>query len=310
VKLLTVMPAIAIAAGLAAGCSRSSDPVAPAAAAGPLRVAAVNAPLAYFAERIGGDHVEVVFPVPADVDPAFWSPDADAVSDYQQADVILLNGAGYAQWTERTTLPVSRVVDTSATFADRLIEIEGSVVHAHGPAGEHSHGAIAFTTWLDPELALAHAVAVRDALTSRRPDSERAFTEGFDALAGDLGALDGDLAVAFGPLVQRPLLGSHPVYQYLAARYGLDIRSVHFEPGEVPDDRAWRELEAILEDHPARLMLWEGDPHLETAERLEALGVEVIVFDPCGNRPEEGDWLGAMRRNVNRVKAASTAAGG
>jgi len=35
----------------------------------------VNYPLAYFTERIGGEHVKVVFPVPPDMDPAFWKPD-------------------------------------------------------------------------------------------------------------------------------------------------------------------------------------------------------------------------------------------
>ncbi|MEA3275247.1 MAG: hypothetical protein U9Q81_08160, partial [Pseudomonadota bacterium] len=32
----------------------------------------VNYPLQYFAERIAGEHAQVVFPAPADVDPAFW----------------------------------------------------------------------------------------------------------------------------------------------------------------------------------------------------------------------------------------------
>ena len=38
------------------------------------QVAVVNYPLRYFAERIGGDVIEVGFPVPLDVDPAFWCP--------------------------------------------------------------------------------------------------------------------------------------------------------------------------------------------------------------------------------------------
>ncbi|RLA05886.1 MAG: zinc ABC transporter substrate-binding protein, partial [Gammaproteobacteria bacterium] len=63
----------------------------------------VNYPLAYFAERIGGEQVEVGFPVPADVDPAFWSPAADAVAAYQAADVIILNGATYAKWVPKVT---------------------------------------------------------------------------------------------------------------------------------------------------------------------------------------------------------------
>ena len=89
----------------------------PALAADPLTVYAVNYPLAYFAERIGGEQVEVVFPAPADVDPAYWAPAPEVIADYQKADLILLNGADYAHWVGRTTLPASKMVNTSASLA-------------------------------------------------------------------------------------------------------------------------------------------------------------------------------------------------
>ncbi len=123
----------------------------------------VNYPLAYMAERIGGDLVRVQFPAPRDVDPAFWSPGPETVTAYQTADLILLNGAGYASWTDRVSLPGSRLVATSASVADRYVVEEDAVTHSHGPAGEHAHGAIAFTTWLDPTIAVEQARAVRDA---------------------------------------------------------------------------------------------------------------------------------------------------
>ncbi len=56
----------------------------------------VNYPLYYFASRIAGDAAEVVFPVPEDVDPAFWMPGTEEIAAFQKADLILLNGAGYA----------------------------------------------------------------------------------------------------------------------------------------------------------------------------------------------------------------------
>ncbi len=86
-----------------------------------LTVYAVNYPLQYFAERIGGNLVQVVFPAPEDVDPAFWKPDVATILAYQQADLILLNGAAYAAWVQVVSLPLSKLVNTSAAFADQYI---------------------------------------------------------------------------------------------------------------------------------------------------------------------------------------------
>ncbi len=267
-----------------------------------LVVYTVNYPLQYFAERIGGDHVDVVFPAPADGDPAFWSPDIAAVAAFQGADLILLNGANYAKWVDKVTLPTSKMISTSESFRDDYIIVEGVVTHSHGPGGEHSHGEAAFTTWLDPALAIAQAGAVHEAMTSARPERAAAFQQGLDALEADLNALNESLRGLVEGKNETPLLGSHPVYQYLARAYELDLVSVHFELDEVPEPEGWRELQHLLEDHPARWMLWEGDPLAETADKLRELGVESVVFDPCGNRPAAGDYLSIMQSNVANME--------
>ena len=66
-----------------------------------LQIYVVNYPLQYFAQRIGGDQARVEFPVPSGLDPAFFSPSPEIVSAYQGADLLLLNGADYAEWVSR-----------------------------------------------------------------------------------------------------------------------------------------------------------------------------------------------------------------
>jgi zinc transport system substrate-binding protein len=268
----------------------------------------VNHPLAYFSQRIGGAHVEVHFPAPAGVDPAHWSPDAETVAAYQRADLILLNGAGYAGWAARVSLPTRVLVDTSARFAQQLIPLEEGVTHQHGPLGEHSHRGHAFSVWLDPSLALEQATRVAHAFAGARPQWRDAFDAGLDALAADLRALEARLGAAARELDGAPVLFSHPVYQYLERRFRLNGRSLHWEPHEPPSERNWRELGAILESHPARLLLWEDEPLPATARRLDALGIRSVVFAPCGNAPAQGDWLSVMLDNAARLERA--AAGG
>ncbi len=309
-KTKQVMPAI-LAAAVAASCGGGSDR-APEGRSGagpvdgdapPLSVYVVNFPLASFAERIGGSKVSVTFPAPAEGDPAHWSPDADTVVAYQGADLILLNGADYAKWVGQASLPAAKLVDTGVTYEDRLIPLEEEVTHTHGPGGEHAHAGVAFTTWLDPTLAVEQARAIAGAFEKARPTATTDFQEGLALLEADLGALDTRLEAVAEAFGDRPVVFSHPVYQYLERRYGLNGRSVHWEPDVEPSAREWGRFEALLEEHPARWMVWEGEPLAPVRARLEELGVTSIVFDPCGNAPESGDFVSAMGANVERLEA-------
>ena len=273
-----------------------------AAAEDRLRIATVNYPLAYFAERIAGDRATVTFAAPADEDPAFWQPSVDALLAYHDADIIALNGAGYAKWLATAALPRGRLLDTGAAYADRLITLKGAT-HSHGPAGEHSHAGTAFTTWLDFDQAAAQARAIADRLARLRPGEAKLFEDRLQGLIADLKALDNRLRKVVGT-APPPLLASHPVYDYLARRYGLEIHAVLFEPDSHPDKEQWAELTALKDRHGARFMLWEDAPLDRTRRALEDQGIAVIVFQPLGNQPEDGDFLTAMNANIDRLGTA------
>lgn len=300
-------------AGLACAKTQETPPDAGPAALGPearLSIYVVNYPLQYFAERIGGERVEVSFPAPAEGDPAYWSPDPETIAAYQRADLILLNGAGYAGWVELAALPRAKLVDTSATFRDRLIALESGPVHSHGPEGEHSHKGYAFTTWLDPTLAIEQARAVAAALSRARPRQADQFRMALAELESDLGELDRRLAAIAESVAGQPLLFSHPVFQYLVRRHRLDARSVHWEPDRVPDEEMWRQLEEMLAARPAGWMIWEDVPAAATVSRLDELGVGSLVYRPCANVPPEGDLLAAARNDLDSLEDTLSAAAG
>ncbi len=261
----------------------------------------VNYPLQYFAQRIAGDLADVVLPVPPEVDPAFWQPDAKAIGAFQRADLILLNGAGYAKWLGKVSLPRRKLVDTSAGFSDRYLMAQGGTTHSHGLEGEHSHAGTAFTTWLDFSQAVEQARAVRDALSRLMPQQEKTFAAHYLALERDLLDLDARLLAAVTRAPGKALLASHPVYQYLARRYSLKLKSVMWEPDAVPPETEWHAIAEQLQSHPADWMLWEAAPVPETDRRLQELGIQITVFNPCGNRPESSDFLSVMSANVDNL---------
>jgi putative ABC transport system permease protein len=267
------------------------------------RVAVVNYPLQYFTKRIGGDHVEVFFPIPRAEDPAFWKPQDQDIEEYQRADLILLNGAEYEKWLPAAVLPLTKQVVTSQAFADRYLNNGEVVTHSHGPQGMHSHGLIDFNTWMDPKQAALQAHSIHDELARLIPTATKDFDAGLQALQKDLAEIDVALEQASAALGNSPLLGSHPVYQYAARRYGWNLKSVHWEPDELPSEEEWQKFEKLHRDHPGRIMIWEQDPLLTVAERLRKMGIEPIAFDTCASAPKQGDYVTAMKANAARLAA-------
>ena len=300
------MGACLVLAAVAAGCGDGGP--APASSTPP-RIYTTFFPTTYFVQRIAGEHAEIVCPLPADADPIFWMPDAAALQAYQQADLIVINGAGFEKWIAKVSLPPSKVVDTAAVFEKQFITYEQAVTHSHGP-GEHSHEGLDGHTWLDPQLAKIQADQVRSVLARLLPDQAQDFRANFTMLAADLDELHALLVELSAALGDRPLLTSHPAYNYLVKRYDWNVVNFSLDPEAVPDDETAAEIKAALKDKPARLLLWEAEPAKDVADWFDKeLGLAGVVFSPCetlGAAEAAGgsDYVEAMQANVQRLRAA------
>lgn len=241
------------------------------------RIVTVNYPLQYIAEQLLGDAAEVVMPVPADVDPSFWRPSISDISDIQSADLILLNGAGFATWVDRVSLPRSKIVNTCAAIEDQFIVTE-SITHSHGEGDEHSHEGLASYTWLDPSIAIAQAEAVAAAITARDLAPAAEVESRLVALRSEFEALDMQAKSALAGLTDVPMIATHPRYQYFARRYDLSIAALEWEAGAMPTDAEIADLQAKIGETGARVLIWEAEPPAAAFEITAALGLQNVVF--------------------------------
>ena len=256
-----------------------------------------NYPLYFFTHEIAGESIDVRFPE-IDGDPAMWAPSGAEAGQLQGADLLILNGAGYESWLAFTTLPAGHSLDTTAQLQDNLLAIENETKHQHGPAGEHSHPGTAFTTWLDPQLAIEQARAIMQGLSRLAPEQSEIFRTNFENLEQRLEQLDRSFAQAFAELGGRPVLFSHPVYQYLQHRYKINARSTHWEADIEPGTKDWIDFGKLLRDHPAKVMIWEESPIEPTRNNLLQRGLDIVVFRPAGNQLTGGDYFTVMEQNL------------
>ena len=311
----TIVPAILLllSAALLSACSReeTSSPTPENGAqktpapGGPLTVYTTFYPTAFFTTRIGGVHVKVVNPVPPDADPIFWVPPREVIRDYQEkADLIVLNGGGYARWVQRVLLPEDKVVNAGAELEGDLIVIKNAIVHSHGPAGKHSHEGIDPHLWMDPLNAQAQCRAIAAALSKKDPEHKTVFEKNLKELLARLDQLDGALRALSKNYDGRPILASHPAYNYLARRYGWKVSNFGLDPETVPDEEtAGKIKKAVAKENPHPCMLWESEPSEEVRRFFEEkLGLDSLVFSPCETPPGEGkDYFSVMEQNVKHL---------
>lgn len=288
-----------------AGCHSKNEPSSSSGGKSPDGKPVVfvsNYPLLWMTRAIAGDKVDILAPWAGLGDPAYWEPEPRDVSAMQESSLILLNGATYEQWRSGISLPESRVVLTAQGFKDRWIEVEDAVVHSHGPDGDHSHAGTAFTTWLDLNLARQQMKAVHEALLKLVPDAEDNFTPAWQDSDARLAALEQKLKELSPKLKSTSLLGSHPVYQYLARAGDLTLRELHWEPDSDPGDPEWKKLEESHKNAPYTAMLWEYTPISGNVAKLDQLGIRSITFTPVADRPENGgDFPTIMESNINNL---------
>jgi len=304
--------AAALAAALPlclAGCSDEA-PAPQAANATPV-VFTTFYPTAYFTERIAGDLVQVVRPVPDGEDPIFWNPSREVLAEYQAADLIVVNGAEFEKWVTHASLPESRVVNSAEGLPEGFLTFEATR-HRHGVGGEHTHAGIDGHTWVDPGSARYQVGRIAEALERRWPEEARDFKRNAAALQEDLDALLGRLSGLEPRVKQVTLLASHPAYDYLGRRLGWTIFNFALDPELLPDDAELEALTKKLEEvgDAPRVLLWEAEPLGETAELLrERFGIASVLFSPVElldpELAKEGeDYLTIMNANVDRLAGA------
>ena len=219
-----------------------------------LQVVATVYPLGYFAERIGGDRVEVNVLVGPGIEAHGFEPTSSDLLALGDADVIVMNGIGLEPWLNGAIDALGNEVEAIVVeAADPSRAMEGEV-HSHGEEegdhdedegdhgdedadGEGDHGDedadengdhgdeqsdLDPHMWLNPTLAVRQVERIRDAFVATDAANADAYRKGASELVAELNALDDEIAEGLGSCRHEHFVTSHAAYGYLAAQYGLE----------------------------------------------------------------------------------------
>lgn len=223
----------------------SDDPETADSAEAVLDVYTTVYPLTYFAERIGGDRVQVESVYPAGSNEHTFEPSQQDMIAIAEADLLFYIGLGLEGFIDsaRNTLSGEGVefVATADAISDEELEAghleeaeeEGHEEHgheeehaAHEEEAEshegHDHGSTDPHVWISPVLSQSLAESIKNSLSEADPEGAEMYESNYEELVTELEQLDQSFTEMANGKEQKMFFVSHSAFGYLADAYGLE----------------------------------------------------------------------------------------
>jgi len=160
-----------------------------------------------FANKIGGDRINLVNIMPAGTEPHHWEPSPKDILEIEKADVFIYNGAGMEPWKNIELL-------------------RGGHYHDEENAEEESdgHDDLAYDphVWLSPKNAKKQMEAIKDAFVKADPENKEYYEKNFEDNVKKLDDLDREYREELAKYTKKDIVVGHQAYGYIE---GLNAES-------------------------------------------------------------------------------------
>lgn len=291
--LLSRMRTILLFLLLLSACSPAS---APGTATGSLRVLATTSVLADLAQNVAGSRLAIESLIPAGIDPHAYQPAPRDAVRIENAQVLIVNGAGFEE-----------------SLASILNAYEGTVITAAQGLTSRSQPEDPHF-WLDPTLAARYVENIRDGLITADPPGQETYTQNAAAYLQELQDLDQwiETQVQTIPPERRKLVTNHESFGYFADRYGFTVIGTVLpgsSTGAAPSAQVMAELIDTIREQQVPAIFLETGAQPTLAEQISAeTGAAVVTDLHTHSMGEPGStaatYIEMMRDNTNKLVAA------
>jgi len=276
-----------------------------------LKVLATETFLADIAQNVAGKRLTVEALLPVGVDPHAFEPTPRDIARIAGCDLLIINGAGFEQWLEKTLVAAGgkhTVIEASAGLASRTPrEGEQAVL-------EDEHGASDPHFWLDPLNVVHYVENIRAALIQADPQGEEIYTQNAQAYIEQLKQLDAWIAAQVEQIPQdrRRIVTNHESFGYFADRYGFEIIGAvvpNVSSSAAPSAQQLARLVDSIRSANAPAIFLETGSNPQLANQIaQETGIKVVsnlythsISEAGGEAPT---YLEMMRANTRKIVEA------
>ena len=259
-------------------------------------------PYAFVVERVGGQDVEVTNLTKPGGEPHDLELTPQQVARLGEADLVVYSRG----FQPAVDVAVEQQAEEQGFDVLTAVELREGDEEAHADEEEHGHEGADPHVWLDPMRLADIADAVADELAERAPDRADGFRSRAGELREELTTLDDELRSGLSRCERREIVTSHDAFGYLAAAYGLEqVSLAGLSPEDEASPKRLKEVAAFAKEHGVTTVFFEELVSPKVAESLaREVGARAQVLSPLEGPPETGDYLTAMRENLDRLRTA------
>jgi len=271
-----------------------------------LIVVATFYPLAYMAEQIGGEKVEVTSLIVPGVEVHSWQPSAGDLVKCSDADIIIYNGAGLDNWLQEDVLPSidatgKIIIDTTQNVA-LFRNVEDEEIEEHGVFDPH--------TWISPYETRQQAEDIYKAFLQKDPDNTDYYEDRWTSLLTELDTLDTEYQAQLQTKVRDTIFVTHDAFGYIARRYGFEQEGIiGISADEQPSTQTLVDIINLMQQKDTYIFYIEpgySDIYVQTVKiELESkTGKTIQIYElyHLNGPQDELDYLDQMEKNLQNLR--------
>jgi len=266
-------------------------------------------PLAYFAETIGGEHVQVSTLIPYNSEVHSWQPSISDIAETEESDIIVYLGAGLDHWMEDDILttidPDGKIILEASTGIDLLPppgeEHEGEE-HDHDEGDPH--------LWVSPYTGQSIAENIYQALVEADPEYADYYASNWAQLDEELNNIDSEYQTTLAAAQGETFFVTHSAYGYIADRYNLKQHGViGLSADEQPSTTQITEIIDAMEQENSYVIYVDPVYSTDYAETLQnelssrtSEDVQILELYLMLGPLDDLDYLGQLEANLNNLQ--------
>ncbi|WP_428490579.1 metal ABC transporter solute-binding protein, Zn/Mn family [Rhodopila sp.] len=233
---------------------------APALAAAPINIVAAENFYGDVAGQIGGPEVKVTSILTnPDQDPHLFEASPSVARDISAARVVIYSGIDYDPWMKKL-LEAARSPNRTAIVVAELVGKK---------PGDNPH------IWYDPVTMLALAKTLASDLGSADPTHKADYQQRLARFQQSVQPIQAKIAALRGRLAGTQVTATEPVFGYMFAALGMDVRNMAFQISVMnntePSASDVAAFESDLKTRQVKLLIYNSQASDPVAERMEKI---------------------------------------